>query len=209
MSGASSRRSARVRALGVQAGMAFLLAGCSSALQALPGGGLSPLRGDLALYSLGRLEHRRRHDPASALAAFRRYRARYPRGALLPEVDFEILQLDLETHDRGGALTEAARFLAGHPSSERTPQVHLLRGNLLRDAGRCAEALPEYAAVHEDPLADDALYSTAYCQRKLGDRAAAASTLTEYLRSFPHGDHRADALRAIESGREIESGTEK
>jgi parallel beta-helix repeat protein len=48
MSGASPRRSARVRALGVQAVLAFLLAGCSSALQALPAGSLSPLRGDLA-----------------------------------------------------------------------------------------------------------------------------------------------------------------
>lgn len=168
-----------------------------------------PVHGDLALYSLGRLQHRRLHDPSSALATFQRYRARYPLGALLPEVDFEILQLDLETHDRTAALTETGRFLARHPGSERTSQVHLLRGNLLRDGGRCAEALPDYAAVREEPLTGDALYSTAYCERKLGDRAAAAKTLTEYLRRFPHGEHSADAARALESGREIETGGEK
>jgi TolA-binding protein len=168
-----------------------------------------PLHGDLALYSLGRLQHRRLHDPSSALATFRRYRARYPLGALLPEVDFEVLQLDLETHDRSGALAETARFLASHPGSERTSQVHLLRGNLLRDGGHCPEALSEYAAVREEPLTGDALYSTAYCERKLGDRAAAAKTLTEYVRRFPHGEHASDAARALESGREIEAGGEK
>jgi TolA-binding protein len=169
---------------------------------------LDPVHGDLALYSLGRLQQRRVHDAARALATFRRYRERYPRGALLPEVDFEILQLEVETRDRAGALLEAARFLADHPLSERAEQVHLLRGNLLRDAGKCGEAVAEYADVRANPLADEALYSTAYCQRKLGDRSAAARTLAEYLRRFPQGDHRAEAVRALESEREIESGTE-
>jgi tetratricopeptide (TPR) repeat protein len=168
---------------------------------------LDPRHGDLALYSLGRLEQRRLHHPARALAAFRRYRERYPQGTLLPEVDFEILQLDVEAHDRAGALAETARFLGAHPASERVEQVRLLRGNLLRDDGRCREALAEYAAVRAIGLADDALYSTAYCQRKLGDRAAAGGTLVEYLRKFPHGEHRAAAVRALESGREMEPGS--
>jgi outer membrane protein assembly factor BamD (BamD/ComL family) len=105
---------------------------------------------------------------------------------------------------RLGALTESTRFLTNHPTSERAQAVHLLRGNLLRDADRCGEALGDYAIIRDATLADDALYSTAYCQRKLGDRAAAATTLGEYLRRFPAGAHRADAERAIESGNETE-----
>jgi outer membrane protein assembly factor BamD (BamD/ComL family) len=164
-----------------------------------------PAHGDLALYSLGRLAERRLHDSRRALAAFRRYRADYPRGALLPEVDFEIVKLDAEAHDRAGVLAETAHFLALHPTSDRTPEVHLLRAHALRDEGRCSEALPEYAVVTIPTLADDALYSTAYCQRNLGDRAAAGRTLGEYLRRFPHGVHRADAERAIQSEHEIEN----
>ena len=163
-----------------------------------------PLHGDLALYSLGRLAQQQLHDPARALATFRRYRERYPRGALIPEVDFEILKLEVEEREPAAALAETTRFLSNHPGSERAQTVHLLRGNLLRDAGRCGEALGDYAAIRDVSPADDALYSTAYCQRKLGDRATAAATLTTYLQRFPAGAHRADALRAIESGNETE-----
>jgi tetratricopeptide (TPR) repeat protein len=160
--------------------------------------------GDLALYSLGRLAQKRLHDPKRALSAFRRYRTQYPSGALLPEVDLAILELEVEGHEQGPALEESTRFLAKHPESERVDQVHVLRGNLLRDEGRCQEAIDDYAAVRSAALADDALYSTAYCQRRLGDRARAAATLHEYLKRFPGGAHRKDAERAIESGNEVE-----
>jgi TolA-binding protein len=163
-----------------------------------------PRRGDLALYSLGRLAERRLHDPRRALAAFRRYRTQYPRGVLLPEVDFEILRLEVDQREPAAALVESTRFLANHPDSERVDEVHLLRGNLLRDDGKCREALADYAAVRDAGRADDAVYSTAYCQRELGDRALAGATLAEYLRRFPRGAHRADAERAIQSGNEIE-----
>jgi TolA-binding protein len=160
-------------------------------------------RGDLALYSLGRLAQRRLHDPRRALEAFRRYRVQYPQGALLPEVDFAILQIEVEGDHPAEALTESTRFLLTHPTSERAQKVHLLRANLLRDAGRCAEALADYQAIH-GPDADDAVYSSAYCQRKLGDRAGAARTLRDYLARFPAGAHRADAARALESENETE-----
>jgi outer membrane protein assembly factor BamD (BamD/ComL family) len=127
----------------------------------------------------------------------------YPEGALLPEVDFAILQIEVEGDHPVEALAESARFLATHPTSDRAEKVHLLRGNLLRDSGRCGEALTEYAAIHGSD-ADDAVYSTAYCQRKLGDRAGAAATLREYLRRFPAGAHRPEATRAIESENETE-----
>ncbi len=152
---------------------------------------------DIATYALGRLAQRRLHDPARARAAFNRYRERYPHGPLLPEVDVAILEIEVDTHAEAEALADSARFLATHPGSERVDEVHLLRGNLLREAGRCREALDEYARVRVAPSTDHALYSTAYCQQKLGDRLAAAATLREYLARFPAGAHRAEAQRAL------------
>jgi outer membrane protein assembly factor BamD (BamD/ComL family) len=156
-----------------------------------------PAHGDIALYALGRLEQRRRHDPSRARAAFIAYRDRYPRGPLLPEVDLAILEIEVDTHAQTEALADSARFLAAHPGSERLDEVHALRGNLLRDADRCREAMDDYAKVHAAPWTDHALYSTAYCQRKLGDRIAAAATLRDYLTRFPAGAHRAEAERAL------------
>jgi tetratricopeptide (TPR) repeat protein len=161
-----------------------------------------PRYGDIALYALGRLAQRRLHDVGRARSAFNRYRARYPHGTLLPEVDLAILEIEVETHAQSDALADSTRFLAAHPTSERVVEVHLLRGNLLRDAGRCQEALADYAAVRSGPLADDALYSTAYCQRELGDRITAARTLRDYLARFPRGAHRAEAEQALAESHE-------
>ena len=161
---------------------------------------LDARRGDLALYALGRLAQHQLHDSSRALSAFRRYRAQYPGGVLLPEVDIAILEIEVGGHQPEAALTDSTRFLVAHPTSERTEEVHLLRGNLLRDGGRFREALTDYAAIQAGALADEAVYSTAYCQRKLGDLASATTTLHEYLERFPTGPHRLEAEEAIESG---------
>ena len=163
-----------------------------------------PRHGDLALYALGRLAQRRLHDVKRARAAFGAYRDRYPQGPLLPEVDLAILEIEVDTHARADALADSSRFLAVHPRSERIDEVHLLRGNLLRDEGSCREALEDYATVRAAPFADEALYSTAYCQRKLGDRLGATQTLNEYLKRFPSGAHRAEAQQALSEGLEKE-----
>ena len=108
-----------------------------------------------------------------------------------------MLELEVDGHARTAALADSTRFLAIHPGSERIEEVHLLRGNLLRDDGSCREALADYAEVHSAALADDAVYSSAYCQRKLGDRTAAAKTLHDYLMRFPSGAHRSEAQSAL------------
>jgi outer membrane protein assembly factor BamD (BamD/ComL family) len=159
-----------------------------------------PGHGDIALYALGRLSQRRLHDAGRASAAYHLYRSRYPHGALLPEVDLGILELEVDGHSDAAALADSTRFLATHPTSERVDQVHLLRGNLLRDGGDCRGALTDYALVHTAPLTDHAAYSTAYCQRKLGDRVVAAATLRDYLTRFPAGAHRVEAERALAEG---------
>jgi outer membrane protein assembly factor BamD (BamD/ComL family) len=156
-----------------------------------------PAHADLATYRLGRLAQKNLHDPVRARAAFTRYRERFPNGALLPEVDFAMLELEVETHSDTAALADASRFLAAHPTSERADEVRLLRGNLRRDQSQCSEAIGDYAMVSSAPFTDHAVYSTAYCQRKLGDRQGAAATLRGYLARFPNGAHRAEAEKAL------------
>jgi len=170
-------------------------AGAANAFKRASGG--DALHGDLATYALGRVAQRHLHDAARARDAFDLYRARYPHGALIAEVDLAILELEVDAHRDAAALADSQRFLAMHPGSERVDEVRLLRGNLLRDGDRCREALDEYATIRTPPFSDHALYSTAYCQRKLGDRLAAAATLRSYLTRFPNGAHRAEAQQAL------------
>ena len=156
-----------------------------------------PSHADLALYALGRLFQHRLNNPHGALAAFERYRSRYPQGALMPEVDLAVLEIEVQTGDRKDALAESIRFLASHPASERTDEVRLLRGNLLREGGDCRMALGEYAEVTAPAFSEAALYGTARCQLRLGDAAAARDALRAYQKRFPAGAHRDEVQREL------------
>jgi tetratricopeptide (TPR) repeat protein len=152
---------------------------------------------DLALYALGRLYQHRLGNAQGALTAFERYRSHYPQGALLPEVDLAILEVEVEAGDRKDALVESIRFLASHPASERTDEVRLLRGNLLRDSGECRTALGEYAQVKVPAFAEGALYGIARCQGKLGNRSAEREALEAYRTRYPAGAHRDEVAKEL------------
>jgi TolA-binding protein len=158
-----------------------------------------PVHAELALYGLGRLKLRRLADPEGALADFKRYRQRYGTGALLPEVDLSIFEIEASLGRRAEAMAESDRYLTVHRDVGRTDEVRLLRGNLLRDGGDCVGALREYSLVISQAVGDDATYAIAFCQRKLGDRIAAKATLRDYLARFPAGAHRVEVHRALES----------
>ena len=78
-----------------------------------------------------------------------------------------------------------------------------MRANLARDGGDCARAERDYQAVARGTgkLAEQALHSSAYCRRQLGDDAGARVHLREYLRRFPSGRHRGDVEQALGVGR--------
>jgi TolA-binding protein len=151
-------------------------------------------RHDLALYQLALLRQRRLNDPQGALQALDRYRELYPRGSLRQEVDLSVVEVDHTLGRTEAALAESAAFLSRYPQSERTDEVRLLRGDILRQRGDCAKASAEYRAVGAGPALDDALYYWAYCQRQLGANDAATEALRRYLNRFPAGRH-ADAAR--------------
>jgi len=155
---------------------------------------------ELALYALGRLRQHRLRDPQGALEVFETYRRTYPNGSLLPEVDLAVLEVEVAAGHRDQALAESVRFLASHPASERTVEVRLLRGDLLRERGDCRSALDEYRQVDAGafaPFSEDALFETAYCQRKLGDADAARESLRQYQQRYPTGTHRDAVAKAL------------
>jgi ferric-dicitrate binding protein FerR (iron transport regulator)/TolA-binding protein len=155
---------------------------------------------DLALYELGRLRQRELKDLAGADKAFRQYRASYPGGSLGQEVELSLIEVEIARNQRDAALGDLTHFLSEHPTSERGPEMHLLRGNLLREKGDCRSAIDEYRSIAEVPaLGGDALYFTAWCQRKLGQLDEAESSLKTYLVRFPEGAHAAEARDALQS----------
>jgi hypothetical protein len=117
----------------------------------------------------------------------------------LPEVDLSIFEIEASLGRRTEAMAESERYLTVHRDVGRTDEVRLLRGNLLRDGGDCVGALREYSLVISPAVGDDATYAIAFCQRKLGDRVAAKTTLHDYLARYPSGAHRAEAQRALDS----------
>ncbi len=156
---------------------------------------------ELALYEVGRLNVRYLGDAARALLALERYRARYPSGLLRQEVDLTLVEALLQAAALERATEELDAFLRVYPSSERTADVLLLRGNVRRSRGQCDQALSDYDAVakltSQGAVADDARYFAAVCAAVTGNVASARQKLTEYLQTFANGLHRADAERAL------------
>jgi hypothetical protein len=152
----------------------------------------------LALYDYGRLQQLHLGHPGIALDAYHRYEREFPRGPLLQEVELSAIELELTSKDQDGALAEIDRFLAQFPKGERAPDVHLLRGNLLRERGDCKGALSEYAPARSPRIEDDAVYFSAWCQQQLGRADEAAASLRDYQKRFPAGRHAAEVRRALE-----------
>lgn len=76
-----------------------------------------------ALYELGGIYRDQLGDPRRALAAWERYRSRYPRGLLRAEADLSIVDTLSHLGDMKRALKEADAFLARYPRSERRAEV--------------------------------------------------------------------------------------
>lgn len=68
----------------------------------------------------------RAHDGARALAALRAYRARFPRGKLMPEASVLEVEALLAAGRNQAARAAARRFLAAHPDSPSAKRVKTL-----------------------------------------------------------------------------------
>lgn len=157
---------------------------------------------NLALYELGRLEQRKLDDLPGARDAFSRYLDDYPHGLLQQEVRLSLMEVDAALSKSKEALSQASTFLDTYPSSERAPDVRLLRANLLREKGRCDDALDDYRQLVAHPtLGEESLFFSAWCQRQ-GDHADnAEASLRELLQRFPNGRYASEARAALAGGK--------
>jgi hypothetical protein len=166
-----------------------------------------------ALYEIGGIYHDQLKQPAKAVAAWDRYRARYPNGLLRAEADLSVIDTlaTLEGSDVGTrTLNEALSFLKRYPHSERRGEVSRVVGDLYRERGNYHAALDFYRAVPGAPSgagaadADDAAFGQAACLYALRDDRADAA-LRGYLAQRPHGRHARDAARLLGVGQDKET----
>jgi hypothetical protein len=151
-----------------------------------------------ASYEIGKVLSERMAQPASAIAAWRRYRADYPDGILRVEADVSIIETLVHSGDTDEALGEAVAFLRRYPESERRAEIARLAGDLYRSRGDCRRALVAYQMTLSAPrvardVAEEATFNRASCYARIGDSANAAETARVYLRTFPNGRYRGQA----------------
>ncbi len=143
---------------------------------------------ETALYQEARLLAQRLSDLPAALARLREHRRRFPRGALRAEVDLTLVELLPRLGRFQEALDESTALLSREPRHERAAELHLLRGNILRESFQdYRRAEVEYAAVAavarpdgSGAVADDAAFFQAACLEVVG-RDQAADAYRRYL----------------------------
>ena len=169
----------------------------ADALGRLAAGGGS--RAELALYDRGKLLLRHLRDPGQAAEVFADHRRRFPHGSLRPDVDLSLVEALLAGGQLDRAGQQIEHFLAAHPDSERRDEVRLMRAHVARERGDWRRARDDYDGLTAagGSTAEEALYFTAYCRRRLGDTAGARQTLERYLAGFPRGRYARAAREAL------------
>ncbi len=140
--------------------------------------------------------------PRGALAALQGYRRRHPGGAFAPEAAVPIVEILAELGDTPAALAESEALLASSAARERAPELRLLRGRLLRQAGDLERAAEELAMVAAGggPLAAPANLARGACLEDAGRVEEARALYRELAASSEGAAARsaAERLRALE-----------
>lgn len=156
-----------------------------------------------AAYEVGKVLNERLGQPASAVAAWRRYRVDYPDGILRVEADVSIIETLARTGDSDDALGEANDFLRRHPDSERRAEIARLAGDLYRARGDCRHAVGAYQIVlgasRPRDVVEIASFRRAACLVRLGDTGGGEAARA-YLRSYPTGRFRTEAAALVGDG---------
>jgi tetratricopeptide (TPR) repeat protein len=165
--------------------------------------------GEDAAYEMGRLYRDELSQPREAIATWRLYRARNPRGLLRIEADLSIIETLMALDDKSGALSEASDFIRRYPEGERHPEMARLVGDLSRERGECQAAIDAYDEVLGDARArgailDEVTFHRAICLLRKSP-GAGADAIRAYVQKFPHGRYRTQAQRLM-GGAPLEPG---
>ncbi|MEA2698204.1 MAG: hypothetical protein QOI66_2475 [Myxococcales bacterium] len=150
------------------------------------------LAAETALYEIGKMTRDELHDPAAALATFETVRQRFPDGVLRIETALSIVELLARTGRYYQALDDSAALLARAGNAERAAELHLLRGNIYREAlsdlTRAAQEYTQAAGLSSGAsrasraaTADEAQFLHAVTLEALGQRDQAAAGYRQYL----------------------------
>ncbi|MGQ0508316.1 MAG: tetratricopeptide repeat protein [Myxococcaceae bacterium] len=155
---------------------------------------MDPFAAQVKLLSTALRQLRQLEDPRLALETLEPYVSRYPNGPLLAEVRAVQAEAYLELDQSAAALAlldsvEAMRLPRNAPHPHRA-KLRVLRGEVLAQEGRCADAIAVFSdvALQELHLAQRALWGKAQCQHDEGKMAASRATLRELVKRFPEGD---------------------
>jgi hypothetical protein len=157
------------------------------------------LRAEAELLSRAVARLRRDRDPGGALAIVEEYRTAFPDGALRPDVARAQIEILLELDRREEALV----VLDSMQLPDGDAELRVLRGELRAAAGRCDQALLDFAPMlaagdpKTGPLDERALYGRASCRTRLGQPTKARTDLERYLQRYPQGRFSAEVLRAL------------
>jgi hypothetical protein len=135
---------------------------CSSALEPeerlrcnleLPDDG-DPLRAESGLYQAGWIALRDLHQPQRALSLWQKQRARFAHGVLAREAHASIIDALVALHRSTRARAEIDGYLKADPNGLRAPEMHFVRGTLLREADHgCRRALRDFDLALKRPSA--------------------------------------------------------
>jgi len=158
----------------------------------------SGLGAEMALYEVARLRRDVLADAAGALVALAEYRSRFPTGSLRREADMSQLELLLQLGRTDEALKQSDQLLSSS-AGERTAELRLLRGNILRKTqSRFAEALHEYELAESAGMrGGDLKYFRALCLEAVGREPEAAALFAQYLEQ-PQHSYAEDARRRLQ-----------
>jgi hypothetical protein len=141
-------------------------------------------------------------DPARALALAESHARAFPSG----ELSVEATAARVEALLALGRRPQALEILDGvsDEAAATSPARTLLRGELRLAAGRCAEALHDFAAVESaravsgtNDLGSRALVGHATCSAQLGDLIGAGASFARYLQILPRGPAAGEARRFL------------
>ena len=97
--------------------------------------------------------------------------------------------------DAQAALPVVERYVKAAPAEDLT--ALFLDGEVKRQLGRCADALPRYEQVlAKRAEARGSRWGAAVCREQLGQKDAARSDYAEYARRFPDDDRAKEAKAA-------------
>lgn len=159
------------------------------------------LSAEMAMYEIARLQRDVLGDAQAALGTLQAYTARFPQGSLQAEARLSEIDILARLGRTQEALAASGHLLSLAAGRERAADLHLLRGNLLREkAADCEQAIREYAKAEENrgAVGAEALLGRALCLESQGRTDEAVAAYRACL-NRGHGRSASEARRRLEA----------